>query len=1015
MLGKDRVITLLTGDRVVLVGGDPERALVRPGAGRTGISFESRRTATDWMVLPSDVRQAVHRGQLDKRLFELNGLLRDGYDDSTRTDIPLLITGRSTRAKPANATITRALPAINGLAVRVPKNNASAFLKANTSTQKIWLDGKLRTTLDHSVPQIGAPAAWQTGHTGKGVKVAVLDGGIDETHPDLTGQVIASANFTNEPLADAGGHGTHVASTIAGKGTNGYRGVAPDAKLLNGKVCDAHGYCSESAILAGLDWAVAQHATIVNLSLGGPGSDQIDPLEEAIDRLTRQTGTLFVVAAGNEPGKARVNSPGTAESALTVGAVDSQERLADFSSQGPGPNGAIKPDLTAPGVGIVAARSSASEPAEPVGGSYTRMSGTSMATPHVTGTAALLAQQHANWQAPELKAALMATAKPATDLTAYKQGAGRVDAARAVTQSIVAETPSILFGTALWPHADDKPVTKQLVYRNVGNAPVTLDLQAKLATAKHDAPAGALRLSVDKLTIPAGGKASVQLTSDTTHSGPDGLYDGRVVATAGQQQVVTPIVVDKEVESYDLTITHLGRDGKPAPASSSWLWNLVTQEFDDGAVDANGKQAVRLPRGAYLLQATVSAKAETSQLVQPKLVIDGHRSLVIDARKAKPVSVTVPRKDAKPYLTQSGFHRSTPEGQWLSVGQLFFPGSTLLLGALGEPVPADQLTSFVMSSIGAHGPDGEFANSPYTYNLLDTRHGSPFDGLTRTVSDRSLARVVSTYNGRLGTPDAAAVQFASQPKVRPPLGVGFRMTLPAKVDQYYEPGATEWTRMYEDESINLSSPARRLRAGSTLHERWNAAVHTPGFAGQGSAVRTGDAIKVQLFSHNDQDGHAGVRWGPARTKLFRGEELVGESKEFGVLEASGLPAGDSQYRLESSVEGTSLVATFRGAEEPLPIRTVRFSPEVDSQNLVTRKPVTVLPFSFDTQPGTPPAQKVTIHYSTDGKTWTSAAIAGSRAVFPTPAKATQISLRATVADHVGNTTTQTVLNAYQLK
>lgn len=1038
--GNDRVITLLTGDRVVLINGDPERATVRPGAGRTGISFESRRTATDWVVLPSDVRQAVQRGQLDKRLFELNGLLRDGYDDSTRTDIPLLITGRSSRAKPANATITRALPAINGLAVRVTKKDASAFLKANNPGQKIWLDGKLRTTLDHSVPQIGAPAAWQAGHTGKGVKVAVLDSGIDETHPDLTGQVLASANFTDEPLDDAGGHGTHVASTIAGKG-----GVAPDAKLLNSKVCDAHGYCSESAILAGLDWAVAQHATIVNLSLGGPGSDELDPVEEAIDRLTQQTGTLFVVASGNEPGKARVNTPGTAASALTVGAVDSQEHLADFSSQGPGPNGAIKPDLTAPGVGIVAARSSASQPTEPVGDKYARMSGTSMATPHVTGTAALLAQQHADWKGPELKAALMATAKPATDLTAYKQGAGRVDAERAVTQSIVAETPSILFGTALWPHADDKPVTKQLVYRNLGSAPITLDLQAKLATADQQAPTQALTLSTSKLTIPAGGKGSIEVTSDTTHNGPDGLYDGRIVATAGQQQVVTPIVVDKEVESYDLAVTHLGRDGKPAPASSTWLWNLVTQEFDDGPVDAEGKQFVRLPRGAYLLQATVNDKAQISQLVQPKLVIDSHRSLVVDARKAKPVSVTVPRKDAKPYLTQSGFHRSTPEGQWLSVGQLFFPGSTLFLGGLGEPVPADQLTSFVMSSIAAPGPDGEFANSPYTYNLLDTRHGSPFDGLVRKVSDRSLARVVSTFNGTLATPDAAAVQFASQSKVRPPLGVGFRMTLPAKVDQYYEPGATEWIRLFEDESINLSSPAQRFRAGSTLHERWNAAVHAPGFAGQGSAVRTGDTIKLQLFPQNDQDGHAGTSSGTATTKLSRDGKTIAESAEFGTLEATDPPAARyqsgtqsaqyragtqaaqyrletqaAQYRLETSLRSeaatTEVIATFRSAGDgTLPLRFVRFHPPVDAHNEVPRTPITRLPFSYDAQPGTPAAQKVRVEYSTDGKTWTPAAIAGSHAIFPTPAKEPQISLRATVADSAANTTTQTILNAYNLK
>ncbi|MEU4392953.1 S8 family serine peptidase [Kribbella sp. NPDC023855] len=1009
---KNRAVTLITGDQVVLLNGNPNHAVVRPAPGRAHVSFESRRTANKWTVVPSDVRDAINRGTLDPRLFELNGLLRDGYDDTTRTDIPLLITHRTTRAKPANATITATLPALNGLAVRVPKSKATAFLKANPN-QKIWLDGKLRTTLDHSVPQIGAPAAWQSGYTGKGVKIAVLDSGIDSTHPDLAGQVTASANFTDEPLDDAAGHGTHVASTIAGKGVDGYRGVAPDAKLLNGKVCDAHGYCPESAILAGLEWAVAQHANVVNLSLGGPGSEGLDPLEEAVDRLTRQTGTLFVVAAGNEPGKARINSPGSAESALTVGAVNAQEQLADFSSQGPGPGGAIKPDLTAPGVGIVAARSAASHPEDPVGDKYTRMSGTSMATPHVTGTAALVAQQHADWKAPELKSALMAAAKPAADLTAYKQGAGRVDAARAVTQSVIAETLSISFGTALWPHADDKPVAKQLVYRNLGTTAVTLDLRTETATADQPAPTQALTLSTHKLAIPAGGKASLQVTSDTSHNGPDGLYDGRIVATAGQQQLVTPIVVDKEVESYNLTITHLARDGKPTPSSGSWLWNLATGDFYDSPVDVNGKETVRLPRGSYLLQATIGGAAATSQLVQPKLEIDGHQTLVADARQAKPVDITVSRKGAKPYLTQSGFHRSTPDGPWLSLGQLFLPGNALFLGRLGDPVPEDQLTSFVMTSIGAPGADGEFVNSPYTYNLLDTRRGSPFDGLTRRVSDRSLAHVASTFHGNLATPDAAAIQVVSQPNVRPPLGVGFRMTLPAKVDQYYEPGATEWTRIYQDESINLSSPAQRFRAGTT-HQRWNAAVHTPGFAGQGSAVRTGDALKIHLFSHNDPDGHAGTTEGTAVTKLSRAGELVAESPEFGKLEVTGQPP--AQYRLETSTGTTSVTATFRSTTDgPLPLRFVRFHPAVDRYNQLPRKPTTVLPFTYDTQPGTPPLKNLVIEYSPDGQTWKRASTARARAIFSTPPRATQLSLRATVTDVAGDTTTQTTLDALKLR
>ncbi|GAA1508347.1 S8 family serine peptidase [Kribbella lupini] len=415
--GANRTVTLITGDKVVLGGGD-QFSVIRP-AGREQIGFESRKTPGSWTVIPSDVRGAVESGRLDRRLFDLELLLRDGYDDAARADIPLIVTGGAVQSRQA----TKALK--SGTTLSVPKATAASFLKdfGRQSTRiagtKIWLDGKLRPSLDHSVPQIGAPAAWQAGYTGKGVTVAVLDSGIDATHPDLSGRVVAAKNFTADPAADAVGHGTHVASTIAGRGA--YQGVAPDAKLLDGKVCDDFGGCAESDVLAGLEWAVAQQAKIVNLSLGGSSAEG-GPLDQAVDRWTRETGTLFVVAAGNN-GRA-VESPGTAASALTVGAVDRDESLADFSAPGPVSGGAIKPDVTAPGVGIVAARSSASHPESPVGDKYARMSGTSMATPHVAGAAALLAQQHAGWKAAELKAALTSTARANPALTPYSKVLG---------------------------------------------------------------------------------------------------------------------------------------------------------------------------------------------------------------------------------------------------------------------------------------------------------------------------------------------------------------------------------------------------------------------------------------------------------------------------------------------------------------------------------------------------------------------------------------------------------------
>ncbi|WP_350277680.1 S8 family serine peptidase [Kribbella sp. HUAS MG21] len=808
---RSKVVTLITGDRVVLRGAD--QVSIERAPGREQVTFESRRTGAEWTVIPSDVRAAVRIGRLDKRLFDVGLLFRDGYDDTARGDIPLIVSGR-----PAVRRATKVRELDSATALAVPKHSAAGFLAQTPG--KIWLDRKLRMSLDHSVPQIGTPTAWKAGYTGKGVKVAVLDSGIDSTHPDLAGQVVAAKNFTPSPAADVAGHGTHVASTIAGKGVSGYRGVAPDAQLLDGKVCDDHGDCSESAVLAGIEWAVAQHAPVVNLSLGSPGGDEIDPIEEAVDRLTRTTGTLFVVAAGNRGGAKSVESPGTAAAALTVGAVDGKEALADFSGQGPGAAGAVKPDITAPGVGIVAARSAGAVLGEPVGERYSRMSGTSMATPHVSGAAALLVQQHATWKAPELKSALMSAAKPNAALTSYEQGAGRVDVTRVVAQSVVATTGSISFGTALWPHADDKPVSKALTYRNLGTVPITLDVKAELSVGGKPAPAGALRLSADRLTVPAGGEASVQVVSETTHAGVDGVYSGRVTATGGSQQVVVPLVVDKEIESYDVALRVLGPDGAPVPADRGYVsfWNVGSGT----TVDATGRTTARVPRGRQILEATIfGAKGELYRMVEPGFDVRRATAVTIDARRAKPVTVSVPRPDASGFVGFVGYHYKSG-GQELLTWQLRPRLKDLYVGRIGNRQDAD-FTAFLVSYLGKLKKDGTLDESPYVYGLVDTRPAHFFNGVRRNVaSDRQLAEVVAHYNGPAGT---AAFWGLAAPRFKlMPIGAGIK--LPSSVHYHLEPRTT-WQ---QDLNGNHREP-RQYNPGTTTHETWTVSSDGPAATG----------------------------------------------------------------------------------------------------------------------------------------------------------------------------------------
>src|SRR5262249_52949945 len=163
-----------------------------------------------------------------------------------------------------------------------------------------WLVDKYAPALEHSREQIGVPEAERAGYSGRGVAVAVLDTGIDAEHPDFAGVITQAQDFTKSPVGvkDEVGHGTHVASIIAGRGTaSGGKnvGIARDANLVIGKVCGKSG-CPLDAILAGMEWATTTPARVANLSLGGVTSGEDDLLTRAVDQLTAVSRVLFVVA-----------------------------------------------------------------------------------------------------------------------------------------------------------------------------------------------------------------------------------------------------------------------------------------------------------------------------------------------------------------------------------------------------------------------------------------------------------------------------------------------------------------------------------------------------------------------------------------------------------------------------------------------------------------------------------------------------------------------------------------------
>ena len=1043
-------VTLLSGDRVTVGDGAGGAVGVRPAEGREKVRFSIRRTAGEVYVVPEDARPLLRSGRLDERLFGVRGLIRAGYHDAARDTLPLIVrlsAGRGAAAA-TGARVTRDLPAVRGSAATVQKGQLDFWsaltgrsAKAASGVDKVWLDGKRELLLDRSVPRIGAPDAWQAGYTGKGVTVAVLDSGVDATHPDLAGKVAESRNFSESPdPEDAYGHGTHVASTIAGSGAASggrYKGVAPDATLLSGKVCETT-FCSDSAMLAGMQWAAAEkRATVVNFSIGGFDTPDLDPLEEAVNTLTAQYGTLFVAAAGNRGCSQPVSSPASADAALAVGAVDLNDSLADFSSCGPrtGDEG-VKPDITAPGVDIVAARASRARIGEPVDDHYLRLSGTSMATPHVTGAVALLAQQHPDWTAGQLKAALTASAKPNPALSAYQQGAGRVDVGRAITQAVTTDPVGVTFGKTLWPHQDDEPIAKTVTYHNNGPDDVTLNLSVRaVGPGGQPASAGLFTPSATTVTVPAGGQARVTVTADTRVPGADGLYSGHLLATSGTTQVVTALGVHKEVEMYELTVANIDATGAPTSEYFMVVYGLDNTN-EPVPYDPDGTVTLRLPRGQYGTFSEIHTGTGTALLLRPFVNLTADTTVTFDARQARPVTVTAPDPGARSMTAAIRFDQTMPDrpygdANYEILGDSFAEMSTAYLG---EPVPADRMRTSVSSQWAKPDANGRPHGTPYLYVLVDELPGTFPTGYSHVYRTGELATVRQDFSRRSDSQEVLRdVVLYNGPYL-------YFQDVPAHVVEYYSGDArVMWTGVeYGAERFFRSAPAR-YQPGRTYRDEWNTGPFGPSLPGSYDerdwVSRTGDAVWVNPPVFGDRGGHAGyARVTDGRMALYRDGALVGETgwrpqSEFAV------PATEGTYRLEVSAAHDAsdlttrvdLAWTFRSGhvdgEVPakLPIQVVRFAPALDADDAAPGGRRFVIPVTVQRQPGAPAAgvKRLTVQVSyDDGATWRAAQVrktgSGWIAIVDHPRGGGFASLRATATDSAGNTVEQTVVHAYRL-
>ncbi|MEM7037601.1 MAG: S8 family serine peptidase, partial [Bacteroidota bacterium] len=390
------------------------------------------------------------------------------------------------------------------------------------------------------------------GTTGNGIRVGIIDTGVDYNHPALGGgfgtgfKVAGGYDFVaNDPNPiDGSGHGTHVAGIVASSSTT-YPGVAPDATLWAYRVVNSQNQGWASDVIAAIDASVDPDGIpstpdaldVINMSLRWFHGSAVDLIAIASDNASN-AGVIVVAGVGNEgPGYFTIGSPAASEEAISVGAVDNAGTIANFSSRGPSRHTfGLKPDIVAPGVNVVSTVPQ---------GNFLSLSGTSMASPHVAGVAALLRSIYPNRSPREIKSMIM---QSATDVgyDVLTQGQGLVDVCSAEQVNGAITPGSLDFG--LVDCGQSSTLQKTLTFHNYSGSNQTYNLS--LSTS--NLPTGAsVSLSTSSVNVAPGGTATALLTLTTTSAlpfanTPTQTYIGEVLATQGGTNYTVPFSFSKK-------------------------------------------------------------------------------------------------------------------------------------------------------------------------------------------------------------------------------------------------------------------------------------------------------------------------------------------------------------------------------------------------------------------------------------------------------------------------------------
>jgi subtilisin family serine protease len=440
------------------------------------------------------------------------------------------------------------------------------LLLASKNVKKIHPVANLSKFLVASVEKVQASKVWAktdaVGNemTGRGVTVAIIDTGIDYTHSYLGGcfgpgcKVATGYDFVNQdddPMDDDG-HGTHLAGIVSASGET-LSGVAPGATLMAVKVLNSQGFGSEDTVLAGIEYAVDPDndpstddgADVINLSLGGVGHSS-SPLSVAVNNATN-LGVIVVVAAGNTGkfGDIMRSTPASAANVITVGSATLKDKLSVFSSKGASlANGQFKPEIVAPGQFIMSLA---------LNNGYNYLSGTSMASPHVAGAAALLAQRTPGITPKEVKTLLISSAKD-IKLEPFAQGHGRLDINQAVNTQLLLVRSNLMLGRVK-EDQQDHGFKRYITLKNISANDMQLDVELPASF-----PQQVQFLMQDKVTIAANSQVTVPvviLVKDVSSmpfpKSDSGAFSGNIVFSTQQVHLDVPVTIER---NHQFVLTH---------------------------------------------------------------------------------------------------------------------------------------------------------------------------------------------------------------------------------------------------------------------------------------------------------------------------------------------------------------------------------------------------------------------------------------------------------------------------